>query len=322
VLQVVPGAAARRAARRHPGPRAAQRGGRRRGRPDRAPVPKGPRPRTSRRSPASAGSTSWSATAPRTCSWSPSARWPTAVDVADRLVAQGIGVTVVDPRWVKPVNPARRPRPPAPAGREHRGQRRDRRLRRRAAADLNAARRHTPFRLHGIPQRFLDHAKRGRILEQIGLTRRPSPSASSRTSPPCPRVAPVGRRSMPTAPSRGRTLTVLALLLGLAAPVSSGCSLLGDHEDAAPSPVVAPADVGRGADRDPRPAGRGRAQPRHPRPPRRTRGRRPRTAPPAARVRREPGPAAAGHVRLRAGPGPTWSGTGTTTWPSSGCAPS
>ena len=30
----------------------------------------------------------------------------TAVDVADRLVAQGIGVTVVDPRWVMPVDPA------------------------------------------------------------------------------------------------------------------------------------------------------------------------------------------------------------------------
>ena len=30
----------------------------------------------------------------------------TAVDVADRLAAQGIGVTVVDPRWVKPVDPA------------------------------------------------------------------------------------------------------------------------------------------------------------------------------------------------------------------------
>ena len=29
-----------------------------------------------------------------------------AVDVAARLVAQGIGVTVVDPRWVKPVDPA------------------------------------------------------------------------------------------------------------------------------------------------------------------------------------------------------------------------
>ena len=30
----------------------------------------------------------------------------TAVEVADRLVDQGIGVTVVDPRWVKPVDPA------------------------------------------------------------------------------------------------------------------------------------------------------------------------------------------------------------------------
>ena len=30
----------------------------------------------------------------------------TSVEVAERLVAQGIGVTVVDPRWVKPVDPA------------------------------------------------------------------------------------------------------------------------------------------------------------------------------------------------------------------------
>jgi 1-deoxy-D-xylulose-5-phosphate synthase len=28
----------------------------------------------------------------------------------------------------------------------------------------------TPFRLHGIPQEFLDHAKRASILERIGLT--------------------------------------------------------------------------------------------------------------------------------------------------------
>ena len=35
---------------------------------------------------------------------------------------------------------------------------------------LNAEGVTTPFRLHAIPQRFLDHAKRGRILEQIGLT--------------------------------------------------------------------------------------------------------------------------------------------------------
>jgi 1-deoxy-D-xylulose-5-phosphate synthase len=35
---------------------------------------------------------------------------------------------------------------------------------------LNEARVETPVRLHGIPQRFLDHAKRAKILEQIGLT--------------------------------------------------------------------------------------------------------------------------------------------------------
>ena len=60
----------------------------------------------------------------------------TAVDVAGRLVAQGIGVTVVDPRWVKPVDPAL-----VDLAREHRlvvsdrGQRRRRRLRLGAAAD-------------------------------------------------------------------------------------------------------------------------------------------------------------------------------------------
>ena len=35
---------------------------------------------------------------------------------------------------------------------------------------LNAAGVHTPFRLHGIPQEFLGHAKRDAILERIGLT--------------------------------------------------------------------------------------------------------------------------------------------------------
>ena len=71
--------------------------------------PKGPPPddipagRQGRRAP-----TCWSATAPRTC-------WSSAVgSMAARRrrrgragsVAQGIGVTVVDPRWVKPVDPA------------------------------------------------------------------------------------------------------------------------------------------------------------------------------------------------------------------------
>ena len=35
---------------------------------------------------------------------------------------------------------------------------------------LNDAGVTTPFRLHGIPQEFLGHAKRAAILERIGLT--------------------------------------------------------------------------------------------------------------------------------------------------------
>lgn len=94
-----------------------------------------------------------------------------AVDVADRLVAQGIGVTVVDPRWVKPVDPA-----VIELAREHRlvVSIEDNGETGGCGAvllqTLNAAGVHTPFRLHGIPQEFLGHAKRDAILERIGLT--------------------------------------------------------------------------------------------------------------------------------------------------------
>ena len=95
----------------------------------------------------------------------------TAVDVAERLSAQGIGVTVVDPRWVKPFDPA-----VVDLARGHRlvvsvedngivggcGS--------VLLQTLNEARVDTPVRLHGIPQRFLHHAKRAKILEEIGLT--------------------------------------------------------------------------------------------------------------------------------------------------------
>jgi hypothetical protein len=36
--------------------------------------------------------------------------------------------------------------------------------------ELTAAEVRTPVRIHGIPQEFLDHAKRPKILEAIGLT--------------------------------------------------------------------------------------------------------------------------------------------------------
>ena len=93
-----------------------------------------------------------------------------AVDVAARLSDQGIGVTVVDPRWVKPVDPAI-----VDLAREHdlvvsiedNG-----RIGGCGAVllqTLNDADVRTPFRLHGIPQEFLDHAKRDAILTRIGL---------------------------------------------------------------------------------------------------------------------------------------------------------
>jgi 1-deoxy-D-xylulose-5-phosphate synthase len=95
----------------------------------------------------------------------------TSVDVAERLVAQGIGVTVVDPRWVKPVDPAL-----LDLAREHRlvVSVEDNGVVGGCGAvllqTLNDARIETPVRLHGIPQRFLGHAKRAKILEDIGLT--------------------------------------------------------------------------------------------------------------------------------------------------------
>ena len=95
----------------------------------------------------------------------------TAVEVADRLVAQGIGVTVVDPRWVKPVDPAL-----INLARDHRLviSIEDNGVQGGCGASLlqalNAAGVTTPVRLHGVPQEFLDHAKRAVILERIGLS--------------------------------------------------------------------------------------------------------------------------------------------------------
>jgi 1-deoxy-D-xylulose-5-phosphate synthase len=94
-----------------------------------------------------------------------------SVEVAARLSDQGIGVTVVDPRWVKPWDVSI-----VDMARDHRlvvcvednG---------RVAGCgstllqlLNDERVETPVRQHGIPQEFLDHAKRDAILERIGLT--------------------------------------------------------------------------------------------------------------------------------------------------------
>ena len=79
-------------------------------------------------------------------------------------------MTVVDPRWVKPVDPAL-----IELAREHRlvvSVEDNGRIGGCGAVllqTLNDAGVTTPFRLHGIPQEFLDHAKRDVILERVGL---------------------------------------------------------------------------------------------------------------------------------------------------------
>jgi 1-deoxy-D-xylulose-5-phosphate synthase len=95
----------------------------------------------------------------------------TAVNVAEKLEAQGHSVRVIDPRWVLPISPDLV----------------------RAAAEASAvaviednlvsggigsattlAIRQSgsgvPVHCHGIPKEFLDHASRGQVLDQIGLT--------------------------------------------------------------------------------------------------------------------------------------------------------
>jgi 1-deoxy-D-xylulose-5-phosphate synthase len=94
-----------------------------------------------------------------------------SVDVAERLAAQGVGVTVIDPRWVKPLDPML-----VELAREHRlvVSVEDNGLTGGVGSvllqTLHEARVETPVRLHGVPQRFLDHAKRAKILDESGLT--------------------------------------------------------------------------------------------------------------------------------------------------------
>jgi 1-deoxy-D-xylulose-5-phosphate synthase len=93
------------------------------------------------------------------------------LDVADGLSRQGIGVTVVDPRWVVPVDPAL---PPLAARYQLVVVLEDNGVAggvaTQVAAALRASRVPTALRGFGIPQRFLDHASRAQVLEQIGLS--------------------------------------------------------------------------------------------------------------------------------------------------------
>jgi 1-deoxy-D-xylulose-5-phosphate synthase len=95
----------------------------------------------------------------------------TCVEVARRLNDHGIGVTVVDPRWVKPVDAA-----VVEAARAHRlvavvedngrsGGFGDAVARLLRDADVD-----TPVKTYGLNQEFLAHASREEILEAAGLT--------------------------------------------------------------------------------------------------------------------------------------------------------
>jgi 1-deoxy-D-xylulose-5-phosphate synthase len=93
------------------------------------------------------------------------------LEVADGLSRQGIGVTLLDPRWVVPVDKAL---PPLAARYQLVVVLEDNGVAggvaSQVAAALRASRVPTALRGFGIPQQFLDHASRAQVLEQIGLT--------------------------------------------------------------------------------------------------------------------------------------------------------
>lgn len=95
----------------------------------------------------------------------------TGCEVADRMADQGIGVTVIDPRWVKPIDDAlveEAARYRVVAVVEDNG--RVGAVGDAVARALRDAEVDVPVRTYGIPQEFLDHGKRDRILAGMGLT--------------------------------------------------------------------------------------------------------------------------------------------------------
>jgi len=93
------------------------------------------------------------------------------LQVAERLAAQGIGATVVDPRWVVPV-----PESIVGFAAEHRivvsieDGVRVAGIGTRIRQDLRAAGVDTAVTELGLPDEFLDHGTREQILERVGLT--------------------------------------------------------------------------------------------------------------------------------------------------------
>lgn len=94
-----------------------------------------------------------------------------AMDVRERLAAQGIGATVVDPRWVVPV-----PESIVEMARDHRivvsieDGTRVGGVGTRIRQDLRRAGVDTAVDEVGLPDQFLDHGSRGEILDDAGLS--------------------------------------------------------------------------------------------------------------------------------------------------------
>ncbi|MDQ0789827.1 1-deoxy-D-xylulose-5-phosphate synthase [Streptomyces sp. B3I7] len=96
---------------------------------------------------------------------------PMCLEIAGLLDKQGITTTVVDPRWVKPVDEAM-----APLAERHRvvvtveDNSRVGGVGSTIAQALRDAGVDVPLRDFGIPPRFLDHASRAEVMAEIGLT--------------------------------------------------------------------------------------------------------------------------------------------------------
>ncbi len=134
----------------------------------------------------------------------------TCVEVAQRLNDHGIGVTVVDPRWVKPVDEA-----VVAAAREHRlvavvedngrvGGFGDAVARLLRDHDVD-----TPVKTYGLPQEFLTHGTRDELLEAAGLSSqhlaRQITEAVARRTPGMPVATEAPAAETPAAEQRSST---------------------------------------------------------------------------------------------------------------------